>query len=85
MARDYAGERDRYHAKPAQKARNASRQQAREIAMKMGIVKPHDGKDVAHRNGNPMDNRPSNLKAVSRGENRSFPRTKSARKVNPRD
>lgn len=53
--------------------------------MKMGIVKPHDGKDVAHKNGNPMDNRPLNLKAVSKRENRSFPRTKSARKVDPRD
>ena len=85
MPRDYAKERERYHAKPAQMARNASRQRAREIATKAGIVKPNDGKDIAHKNGNPMDNRPSNLKAEAKSENRSFARTKSARKINPRD
>jgi hypothetical protein len=66
-------------------ARNASRQRAREIAMKMGVVKPKDGKDIAHKNGNPMDNRPSNLKVETRSENRSFSRTKSARKINSKD
>lgn len=47
-----------------------------------GKVKKGDGKDVAHKNGNPKDNRKSNLKVVSASKNRSYKRTKTARKVN---
>jgi hypothetical protein len=46
-----------------------------------GKVKKGDGKDVAHRNGNPKDNRKSNLKVVSASKNRSYKRTKTAGKV----
>ena len=42
------------------------------------------GKDVTHRNGNPRDNRWSNLGLSSVKRNRSFARTKSAGKVNSR-
>ena len=48
----------------------------------VGKVKKGDGKDVAHKNGNPKDNRRSNLKAVSASKNRSFKRTRAAKKVN---
>ena len=52
---------------------------------KDGKVRKGDGKDVAHKNGNPTDNRKSNLAVESKKENRSYARTKSARKKNPRD
>jgi hypothetical protein len=49
-----------------------------------GKVKKGDGKDVAHRNGNPKDNRKSNLKVVPASRNRSYARTKNSRKVSRR-
>lgn len=85
MARNYDLETKNYQGTPAQRKRNASRKQARRIAEKAGIVKPGDGFDVGHKNGNPLDNRPSNLKKQSVHSNRSYPRTKKAHKVNPTD
>lgn len=64
---------------------NASRKRARRALEKAGVVRKGDGKDVAHKNGNPKDNRRSNLKATSKTANRSYPRTKSAGKRNPKD
>ena len=75
----------KYNSKPEQVKRRTARNAARRKMIAAGKASKGDGRDVAHKNGNPMDNRPSNLKAVSKRENRSFPRTKSARKVNPRD
>ena len=53
--------------------------------IKAGKAKVGDGKDVAHRNGNPKDNKTKNLSVQSKSKNRSFKRTKTARKVNPKD
>lgn len=64
---------------------NASRKRARRALEKAGVVRKGDGKDVAHKNGNPKDNRRSNLKATSKTNNRSYPRTTSAGKKNPKD
>jgi len=83
--RNYALERKNYQGKPAQMERNAARKRARRAAERAGLVKPFDGKDVSHKNGNPLDNRPSNLQVESRSANRSYPRTKTARKRNPFD
>lgn len=47
----------------------SSRNSARRSAMKKGLVKVHDGKSVDHRDSNPRDNRPSNLKVMSRSAN----------------
>jgi hypothetical protein len=49
-----------------------------------GRVKKGDGKDVAHKNGNPKDNKKKNLSVKSKSTNRSFARTSKARKVNRR-
>ena len=44
-------------------------------------VKKVLGKDVHHRNGNPRDNRPKNLAVTSKTANRSFRRTRNAKKL----
>lgn len=85
MARNYDKETKNYQGTPEQRKRNASRKQARRIAEKEGIVKPGDGYDVGHKDGNPMNNDPSNLKKQTVKSNRSYPRTKTAGKKNPRD
>lgn len=85
MARDYRKEYDRYQGTPEQKKRRASRNAARRQMEKAGKVHKGDGKDVAHRNGNPTDNKKSNLGVQSKHANRSYARTKSARKKNPKD
>ena len=39
------------------------------------------GKDVHHKNGNPRDNRAGNLAVASKTANRSFKRTRTAKKL----
>lgn len=85
MARDYKKEYANYQGKPEQIKRRAARNAARRKMEKAGKVRKGDGKDVDHSNGNPRDNRASNLKAKSKSDNRSYARTASARKKNPRD
>ena len=45
-----------------------------------GKVKKGDGKDVHHRDGNPMNADKSNLKVVRRSKNRSFARNRRSGK-----
>lgn len=80
MARNYKKEYTNYHSKPAQKKKRASRNAARRKMVKAGKAKKGDGKDVDHKNGNPRDNKKKNLRVVSKSKNRSFKRTKTARK-----
>lgn len=75
----------KYNSKPEQIKRRAARNKARRQMIKAGKARKGDGKDVAHKNGNPRDNRMSNLTMQSKRENRSYPRTRGARKRNPRD
>lgn len=79
--RNYAQENERYKSRPEQVAKRTSRNAARRAAMRKGIVKKGDGKDVDHKNGNPMDNSPSNLRAIKASANRSFARDKNAGKL----
>ena len=80
-SRNYKKEYANYQSKPAQKKNRAGRNAARTIAKKNGANVA--GKDVAHRNGNPRDNRPRNLTTQPASRNRSFARTRNARKRNP--
>lgn len=80
MARDYKSEYKNYHSKPKQKKRRAERNAARAKLKKTGAVKKGDGKDVHHRDGRTSNNKRSNLKVTTKSANRSFPRTKTARK-----
>tara|TARA_R100000234_G_scaffold29647_3_gene17225 strand:- start:75 stop:335 length:261 start_codon:yes stop_codon:yes gene_type:complete len=84
MPRNYSSEYKRYQSKTSQKKKRAGRNAARRKMTAAGKVRKGDGKDVAHRNGNPRDNRNSNLKVVSAAKNRSFRRTSTSRKANRR-
>ena len=75
----------KYNSKPEQVKRRTARNAARREMIRRGKARKGDGKDVGHANGNPLDNRPSNLRMESKAKNRSLKRTKSARKKNPRD
>jgi hypothetical protein len=82
--RDYKQERKTSLAR-GERADHTERLRARRKAMKMGMVKPHDGKDLDHRT--PISkggtNATSNFRVESKHANRSFPRTSSgALKVN---
>ena len=59
---------------------NASRKAARRKLEKAGKVTKGDGKDVDHKNGNPKDNKKSNLRVQAKSKNRSFPRNSKAGK-----
>jgi hypothetical protein len=52
--------------------------------MKGGSTAKSDGKDVHHKNGNPRDNRIGNLAVTSKTANRSFKRTRTAKKLTRR-
>ena len=81
MARNYTSEYKKYQKKQVQKKNRASRNAARNLLIKSGRVKKGDCKDVAHKNGNPRDNRLKNLAVVRKSKNRSYPRTKTAGKL----
>jgi len=70
MGRDYRKEYDEYHKKPNQKKRRAGRNKARRKALANGSVKKGDTKDVHHKDGNPNNNKSSNVSIVSRKKNR---------------
>lgn len=75
----------RYNAKPEQVKRRTARNKARRQMIKEGKAHKGDGKDVGHRNGNPLDDRRNNFLMQSQKSNRSFARTKSAGKKNKED
>ena len=81
MPRNYKKEYENYHSKPEQKKNRASRNAARAAMMKKGKVKKGDGKDVTHRNGNPRDNSEKNLGVLKASKNRSYRRTRKAKKA----
>lgn len=68
--RDYKKEYSEYHSKADQKKNRAGRNKARRTALASGKVKKGDKKDVHHKDGNPRNNKSSNVKVVSRKKNR---------------
>tara|TARA_Y100000114_G_scaffold34393_3_gene29827 strand:+ start:1358 stop:1603 length:246 start_codon:yes stop_codon:yes gene_type:complete len=80
MARNYRREYDNYQGTPAQIKRRAMRNKARRMLEKKGKVKKGDGKDVHHKDGNPMNSKTSNLSVRNKSKNRSFPRNRKAGK-----
>ncbi len=78
--RDYRREYQLQGASPSQKKQRAENNKARAIMKKKLGGAAIKGKDIAHKNNNTSDNRPSNLKVQSPSKNRSFPRDKNARR-----
>ena len=69
--RDYKKEYADYHSKPEQVKRRTKRNEARRSLKDRKDIK---GKDVHHKDNNPMNNDKSNLSIVSQKYNRSEPR-----------
>ena len=69
--RDYKKEYSDYHGTPEQIKRRAARNKARRHLEKQGRVSKGDGKDVDHKNHNPLDNSPANIRVRSKSANRS--------------
>ena len=68
--RNYKKEYENYHSKPEQKKRAGRNHARRQLKDTKGIV----GKDVHHKDGNPMNNDKSNLSIVTQKYNRTEPR-----------
>ena len=69
--RDYAREYRTFQSSEESKKERAARNSARRSALKSGRVHKGDGKEIDHKNSNPTDNRPANLRVVSRHTNRA--------------
>ena len=65
---------NKYHASDLAKKRRAARNAARRAAMKKGLVRKGDGKEIDHKNpntGGHLSNSGSNVRVVDRKTNRS--------------
>ena len=72
--RNYKKEYENYHSKPDQVKRRQERNKARRSLQDRKDIK---GKDVHHKDGNPMNNDKSNLSVVSQKYNRTEPRLRN--------
>lgn len=70
-SRDYREEYDSFHGTPAEKKRRAARNKARRHLEREGRVRKNDGKDVDHKDHNPLNNSSSNIRVRDRSANRS--------------
>lgn len=69
--RNYKKEYKNYHSKPTQRKRRSSRNKARrKVAKTLGKRKIR-GKDVDHKDRNPLNNSRKNLRISSKSRNRS--------------
>jgi len=80
VARDYKKEYRNYDSKPKRVKARVARNKARRIMKRKGLAKVGDSKDVHHVDDNTRNNSPSNLKMKSHRSNRSYPRTRTAKK-----
>jgi len=71
----------KYDKSPKRMADNRARKKARSLLERAGKAKRGDGKDVDHKDGNPRNNSPKNLRSVGRAANRSIRRNKKAGKA----
>jgi hypothetical protein len=81
VPRNYRQEYDRYQGTTAQKKRRAGRNKARRLIVAKGKAKKGDGKDVAHKDNNPLNSVAKNIRMESKKSNRSFKRTKNAKRA----
>ena len=69
--RDYKDEYEKHHSSPEQRARRIRRTVTRKKAEREGRVSKGDGKDIDHKDHNPHNDSPSNLRIKSKSANRS--------------
>lgn len=69
--RNYRKEYDTYQGTPEQKKNRAKRNRARRLMIQKHGKAAVKGKDIDHVNGNPQDNRMSNLRITSKHFNRA--------------
>jgi len=69
--RNYKKEYENYHSRPEQKVRRAARNTARKLLKDRAGI---EGKDVHHKDNNPLNNDKSNLSIVTQKFNRREPR-----------
>ena len=60
----------KYHSSKKMKQERALRNKNRRAALKKGTVKRGDKKQIDHRDGNPRNNKKTNLRVVSARRNR---------------
>jgi hypothetical protein len=72
--RDYKKEYANYHSQPDQIARRSARNSARRIMSKKVKEEEIEGKDVHHKDNNPLNNDKKNLSVVTKHYNRREPR-----------
>tara|TARA_Y100000310_G_scaffold267671_1_gene279743 strand:- start:206 stop:451 length:246 start_codon:yes stop_codon:yes gene_type:complete len=75
--RDYRKEYDDYHGKPEEIARRSSRNKARRQVEEKRSLSWLD--EIDHKDNNPQNNAPGNLRVVSRGTNRTRSHNKRSR------
>lgn len=63
-------QKDKWESSSKAKAKNAARSAARRTAIKKGLVRRNDGKDVDHIRGVSAGNSASNIRVLSAHENR---------------
>jgi hypothetical protein len=80
MGRNYKKEYANYQGTDKQKKRRAMRNKVRRLMERAGKVKKGDGKDVHHKDGNPLNSKRSNLSVRTKSKNRSFPRNRKSGK-----
>jgi len=68
----YEANKHKYWTSSKANEKSKYRKRARRILEKAWKVKPNDGKDVDHIDGNVKNNKPSNLRAVTRKKNRKL-------------
>lgn len=71
MSRNYRKEYDNYHASAEQRKKRSSRNKARRKMVKSVGKRTLRGKDIDHKDGNPLNNSRSNLRVRSKSKNRS--------------
>ncbi len=80
--RDYAREYANYHSRPDQIARRSARNSARRIIRKKMTDEDIEGKDVHHKDNDPLNNDKKNLSVVTQHYNRREPRLRDREEDN---
>ena len=81
--RDYKKEYENYQGKPEQIERRSSRNKARRAMTALKGSKAVKGKDIGHKDNNPMNNDPTNLRTEDPSKNRREPRLRNEAAQDP--